>query len=186
MFIRCERLFLRPGWPEDWAEVFAGIADEGVVRNLARAPWPYRAEDAQSFLARWRDDTRWPTFLIVLPPDGAVIGCIGLHPDDDGRTELGYWLARAQWGRGYAPEAARAVLSLACTLGHRQVFAGHFVDNPASERVLVKAGFRPTGRTAPRACVARGHEVESVEYAVELAPACNRDGCDAEIAMQAA
>ena len=40
MFIRSERLFLRPGWPEEWAELLALIDDQGVVRNLASAPWP--------------------------------------------------------------------------------------------------------------------------------------------------
>ena len=41
MFFRSERLFLRPVWPEDWQAILNGIADEAVVRNLARAPWPY-------------------------------------------------------------------------------------------------------------------------------------------------
>ena len=40
MFFRSERLFLRPVWPEDWQAILNGIADEAVVRNLARAPWP--------------------------------------------------------------------------------------------------------------------------------------------------
>ena len=40
MFIRSKRLFLRPGWPEDWTELYTAINDEGVVRNLASAPWP--------------------------------------------------------------------------------------------------------------------------------------------------
>ena len=51
MFIRSERLFLRPGWPEDWQELLSRIADESVVRNLAKAPWPYTADDA-----RWRSE----------------------------------------------------------------------------------------------------------------------------------
>lgn len=49
MFHRTQRLFLRPVFPEDWEAIFVGIADEGVVRNLARAPWPYRADDARHF-----------------------------------------------------------------------------------------------------------------------------------------
>ena len=55
MFIRSERLFLRPAWAEDWADVLAAISDEAVLRNLARAPWPYRAEDAQWFVNRPQD-----------------------------------------------------------------------------------------------------------------------------------
>ena len=43
MFHRTERLLLRPAWPEDWEMILWGIGDERVVRNLARAPWPYLA-----------------------------------------------------------------------------------------------------------------------------------------------
>ncbi len=52
MFIRSERLFLRLGWPEDWQELFGLIRDQGIVRNLARAPWPYTPEHAREFAAR--------------------------------------------------------------------------------------------------------------------------------------
>ena len=141
MFIRSERLFLRPGWPEDWAELFALIDDEAVVRHLARAPWPYRADDARAFAALAQDG-RYPHFFVTLPgTEGAqLIGSVGLIPDEQGPPGaaplLGYWIARAQWGRGFATEAARAVLTLAATLGHRRVAARHFLDNPASGRVL--------------------------------------------------
>ena len=51
MFARTKRLLLRPGWAEDAAALAAAIADEKIVRNLATAPWPYRLDDALSFLA---------------------------------------------------------------------------------------------------------------------------------------
>ena len=52
MFIRSERLFLRPGWPEDWAELLTAINDESIVRNLATVPWPYTMDDAIAFARR--------------------------------------------------------------------------------------------------------------------------------------
>ena len=187
MFIRSERLFLRPGWPEDWAELYERIADEGIVRNLARAPWPYEPGHAREFAAR-PQEPRTPHFLITLPgARGAeLVGCVGLAPDDSGEIELGYWIARAHWGRGYATEAARAVLGLARALGHRRIVAGHFIDNPASGRVLVKCGFRPAGSVRQRFSVARGGAVASLAYAVEVAApnACEAD--DAVSAMRAA
>ena len=190
MFIRSERLFLRPAWPEDWQELLALIADEGIVRNLARAPWPYGPDQARDFAAR-PQDPRLPHFFVSTAADGAMIGSVGLGRDDaegsGGRTELGYWIARSHWGRGYAPEAARAVLRLARTLGHRHLVAGHFVDNPASGRVLAKVGFRPTGKVVPRFSLGRGCEVESVEYATDLGAASDCDGaCDDWAAMRAA
>ena len=186
MFIRSERLFLRPAWPEDWEELLAVIADEAIVRNLARAPWPYGPDHARDFAAR-PQHPRLPNFFVSTAANGELIGGVGLGRDDDGRTELGYWIARAHWGNGYAPEAARAVLRLAKTLGHRRVVAGHFVDNPASGRVLAKIGFRPTGKVVPRFSLGRGHEVESVEYATDLGAASDCDGAgDTVAAMRAA
>ncbi len=67
MFHVTERLLLRPAWPEDAEAIFGGIADEGVVRNLASAPWPYSREDAQTFVLRAQRDS-YPRFLITARP----------------------------------------------------------------------------------------------------------------------
>ena len=179
MFIRSARLFLRPAWPEDWAELHAAIDDAAVVHNLARAPWPYRADDARAFVSR-EQDPRHPDFLVTMPgADGArIIGCAGIVPGDAGGAELGYWIARGQWGHGYATEAARAVLSVARALGHDRIEASHFLDNPASGRVLRKLGFTPTGEHRPRRSEGRGTVVTSVIYETRLRAAGNGDGDD--------
>jgi RimJ/RimL family protein N-acetyltransferase len=185
VFIRSERLFLRPGWPEDWEELLSRIADEEVVRNLAKVPWPYTADDARWFASQ-DQDLRLPHFFVTLPTGSGpaqMIGCVGLG-EIEGEVELGYWFARDHWGRGFATEAAKAVLSLAPTLGHRRIVAGHFIDNPASGRVLRKAGFRPTGRIRQRFSLARGEVVASVEHDLDLAGPSNND--DAEPEMRAA
>lgn len=173
MFIRSERLFLRPGWPEDWEEVLARIGDESVVRNLASAPWPYTDEDAKEFVGR-AQERLLPNFLVTLPTcqGPVVIGGAGLGRDPtggDGAVELGYWIAPDYQGRGYATEAARAVVGLARAIGHRRLVAHHFADNPASGRVLVKAGFAPAGQVRLRS--SRGREAASpaLGYAVDLA-----------------
>ncbi|NKJ43306.1 GNAT family protein [Novosphingobium sp. SG720] len=180
MFIRSERLFLRPGWPEDWAELFGLIDDEAVVRHLVRVPWPYHPDDARAYAARAQSGL-YPHFFVTLPgAEGAqLIGCVGLMPDDhdpDGAPRLGYWIARAHWGRGFATEAARAVLALAATLGHRRVAARHFLDNPASGRVLAKLGFRSTGEIRPGASPAREGVAPTLGYALDLDPPGNCDG----------
>ncbi len=178
MFIRSERLFLRPAWPEDWEELFPLIADRGVVRNLASAPWPYTGENAREFAVR--EQVRMlPYFLVTLPgANGSrIIGSIGFG-QAGGQAELGYWIGREHWGRGCASEAARAVLRLAAALGHRRVVAGHFVDNPASGRVLRKVGFRSTGEVRQRFSLGRGCEAPSAEYAIQLNGSCGGDEDD--------
>ena len=180
MFIRSERLFLRPGWPEDWQDIQHQIGAEAIVRNLAHVPWPYRAEDAQAFAAL-PQDPRTPHFVVTLPgARGAqLVGGIGLQQGADG-IELGYWIARPSWNKGFATEAARALLRLAETLGHTRVAAHHFVDNPASARVLEKAGFKPTGQVALRTSVARERPALAATHAVRLpiADCDNLDGTD--------
>ncbi len=166
MFHRSERLLLRPPWPEDWSQVLGGIADEGVVRNLARAPWPYSAEDARRFV-KLPVDPMYPRFLITRARDAALIGCIGIDLTE-GEVELGYWIARPYWGQGYATEAGRAVLDVARMLGHERIVASHFLDNPASGRVLAKLGFEATGRVVKRHSCGRGEEAPCAEYEFDL------------------
>jgi RimJ/RimL family protein N-acetyltransferase len=170
VFHRSQRLFLRPAFPEDWEAIHACIGrDEAIARNLARAPWPYRADDARSFAALPQDQ-RLPHFLVTLPGTG-VIGSAGMG-EHEGAPELGYWIARPFWGQGYATEAAQAVVKVAQAIGHTRLTAGHFADNPASGRVLRKIGFQPTGQITRRHSCARGESVDSVEYALELDADC--------------
>jgi len=170
MFARTKRLTLRPGWPEDAPAVARAIGHEAVVRMLAKAPWPYRLADAEAFLSRQRS-AREAFFLILSHEAGypRPIGGIGLAPDEDGH-ELGYWLAPEAWGRGYATEAGRAVVAIARhALGLKRLHSGHFLDNPASGRVLEKLGFEPVGIIAPRMSCARGTETPARLFRLELA-----------------
>ena len=166
MFHRSERLLLRPPWAEDWENLLGGIADEGVVRNLASAPWPYRADDARKFVSL-PIAGKFPRFLITLADSAALIGCIGIDAHDDD-AELGYWIARQHWGRSYATEAGLGVLEIAHTLGHRRIVASHYLDNPASGRVLEKLGFQPTGLVVERHSCGRGEAAPTAEYVLDM------------------
>ncbi|MGB3738745.1 MAG: GNAT family N-acetyltransferase [Pontixanthobacter sp.] len=167
MFHRSERLFLRPVWPEDAEAVRSGIAHEGIVRNLATAPWPYTIADARAFIAVERPN-RHPNFIVTLPGHG-VVGSAGMGLDPaTGLLQCGYWIVREYSGRGFATEATRALLTIARSLGHTVMTASHFVDNPASGRVLRKAGFESTGEVCMGHSLARGR-IDPVEcYVVDL------------------
>jgi RimJ/RimL family protein N-acetyltransferase len=159
MFARTPRLLLRPGFPEDAPALAAAISDEAIVRNLATAPWPYRMRDAEAFLASPRDPIL-PSFLVFERTDAAprLIGSCGLGRRPSGAVEMGYWVGRSHWGRGFATEAGRALVEIARTLGLPSLEGSHFIDNPASARVLEKLGFEPLGIIAPRMSCARGIE----------------------------
>jgi RimJ/RimL family protein N-acetyltransferase len=159
MFARTPRLLLRPGFPEDAPALAAAIADEQIVRNLATAPWPYRMRDATAFLAAPRDPVL-PSLLMFERTDCAptLVGACGLGRRPSGAIELGYWIARSHWGRGFATEAGRALVEIARALGLPAIEGSHFLDNPASGRVLEKLGFTARGIVAPRFSCARGAE----------------------------
>jgi len=86
-----------------------------------------------------------------------VVGSIGFTHKRGERAEIGYFLGRPYWNRGYATEAVRGALRWVKRDWRRNVVvAGHFADNPASGQVLCKAGFLYTGDVELRPCVARG------------------------------
>src|SRR3954467_8938540 len=151
MFARTSRLTLRPAWPEDAPALSQAIGHEQVVKMLSRVPWPYALDDAQDFLSRPRAST--DAFFLILSHEQEyprIIGGMGIHPEAEAGHEFGYWLTPSAWGRGYGRGGGRAGVAIARhALGLKRLNAGHFVDNPASGRVLTKLGFRPTGAVVP-------------------------------------
>ena len=170
MFARTPRLTLRPGWIEDAPALATAIAHEGVAMKLARLPWPYTMADAEFFLSM--PTAAGEASCLVFAHEGGapprLVGGCGIHRSGDDH-EIGYWLTPDAWGRGYATEAGRAMLGIArYALGHDRLVSGHFVDNPASGRVLRKLGFRPTGQVERRECRARGHHVPCATYTLDF------------------
>lgn len=169
MFARTKRLTLRPGWPEDAPVLAQAIAHEQVAFKLSRLPWPYTEAHALEWLSTPKSGTD-VTLLIFAheQPTARLVGGIGLHPTEGDGIEIGYWLTPSAWGRGYATEAGHAVLGMAQhALGLRRLVGRHFLDNPASGKVLRKLGFRPTG-TGRLPCLARDGEFDCATLELEF------------------
>ncbi|MFY9829846.1 MAG: GNAT family N-acetyltransferase [Rhodoplanes sp.] len=143
--LETERLILRAPRPADAPLIAAIVNDRRIAENTARIPHPYRLADAEDWIALANADPRDKTLLITLR-DGTIAGACGLEWRDGPHPEIGYWLGVPYWGRGYATEAARALIDQAFgDLGHEAVEAGARTTNPASRRVLEKCGFQWTG-----------------------------------------
>lgn len=143
--IETARLTLRLLTDADEAQVVAGIGDYDVACWLTAVPHPYRPEDYRSFLGTVQPGKVW-----AIDDGSGACGTIGLDPT------LGYWLARRVWGRGYATEAARALLAAHfANPAASMLRSGHFAGNTASHHVLTKLGFRPDGFRMT-SCRARG------------------------------
>lgn len=159
--IQTERLTLRAPTPADAPRIAALCGDYAIPKMTTRMPWPYRLADAEAFVAQvGGQDWRRNAAFVLDESQAGVAGVLGLFPDPTGQIEVGYWIGRPHWGRGLATEALRAALSWAARDWRRKlVVAGHFADNPASGRVLVKAGFLYTGVVEHKPSAARGETV---------------------------
>jgi RimJ/RimL family protein N-acetyltransferase len=158
--IETRRLVLRAPHGGD-IDALARLADDfDVARMTTNLPHPYTRADAERFVtqAQTLDPDREAVFAIERPGEG-LIGVIGLHPRAPIGPEIGYWIGRPFWGQGLASEAALGVMAWAeRDWGRRVVVAGYFADNPASGRVLERAGFLHTGEVSRRLSLARGAE----------------------------
>lgn len=168
MFIRTERLFLRPGWPEDLDDLLRALQDDDIQRTVAISTLPRSESEIAEYLERPRD-LRLPHFFMYLrSEEGAhLVGGIGFGRNG-ADVELGYWIVPAFRGRGFAGEALRAVLDQARLIGHTRVIAAHFIDSEASERVLEAAGFIDSGRTQERFSTGRGMTAPARIYEIDL------------------
>ena len=168
MFVRTERLFLRPGWPEDLDDLVEAFNDELMQRMFAGAALPRTRNAVREYLDRPRDPRLPHFFMYLRGAHGAkLVGGIGLGRSGDD-VEVGYWIASGYRGCGYALEALRAVVDQARALGHRRLTAKHFADNDASVRVLEAAGFRDTGTAHMRYSAGRGEDVPAHLFVVDL------------------
>lgn len=153
------RLTLRPFRRAD-AALFAQLAgDWGVASMTSDIPYPFTEKQALGWLTPVRGEVRF-----AIERDEQLIGGVGFYRRPSGAAELGFWLGRPWWGSGYATEAAQAVVRLG--FGKHGVpgfTSAHFVDNPASGRVLAKLGFETAGR-GWIGCAARGHDVEALTF----------------------
>lgn len=184
MFIRTERLFLRPCWPEEVPELLALIHDAEAAGNSAAMPWLYPACDVEAFLAA-PAERKLPRLFVTLPSAQGprLLGCIGLgRSRSEPAPEIGFWIGRHHWGQGYASEAVRAILALARALGHRRIAGSYRVDNPASARVLAKCGFVPVGARRQPHSTRHGAVPETIGVAIDLASADGDDGKGARAA----
>ena len=139
-----ERLRLRRFQRSDVALVELYASDARVARMTERIPHPYPPGLAASFIERvgagTPDEIGWAVDIGAEAENG-LIGTIMLRITAPGVARIGYWLAPAFWGTGYASEAAEAVVGFAAGAGFHEVTARVFQDNPASVKVLLRAGF---------------------------------------------
>lgn len=151
--IESSRVLLRP-WQESDAEALYKNASDPDVGS--RAGWPPHKsveESLEVIRTVFNNDTTW---AIVLKETGEAIGAMGYMPDCPlnlparaGEPLVGYWVGKPYWNQGICTEALQLMIDhIRSTTNYTSLICSHFVDNPASGRVMEKCGFVPTGETA--------------------------------------
>jgi RimJ/RimL family protein N-acetyltransferase len=124
-------------------------AERVIASTTLNIPYPYEEGMAEAWIAA--QESAWElgeaaTFAITEATEGFV-GVIGLSIEPNHwRAEAGYWVGLPYWGRGYATEALAAIIAFGFRqLDLNRIHATHFTRNPASGRVMIKAGMRFEG-----------------------------------------
>ena len=168
MEIRLSQCVLRPWRPGDETSLVRHANNRNIWRNVRdRFPYPYTMEHALTWIELAKRVQPVTNFAIVV--DGEAVGGIGLILKDDiysRSAEIGYWLGEGLWGRGIVTEAVRALTDWAfLNFDLCRIYAGVFEWNPASMRVLEKAGYQLEARLRKRV-TKDGQTIDEFIYAV--------------------
>jgi RimJ/RimL family protein N-acetyltransferase len=142
--IETERLSLRKPTLADAKAIAALANDRRIAEMTRRLPHPYTQDEAVRFVEAIAGDSSETVFLIE--HNHAPVGMAGVDWSEPSSPELGYWIGVDHWGRGFATEAARAVIDHTFeTFAVDRMISGARVVNPASRNVLEKCGFQWSG-----------------------------------------
>ena len=163
------RSTLRPWRAGDEPSLERHANNRNVSRNLRdRFPYPYTVADAKEWIA-FNAGLAPPPKHFAIVVDGSAVGGIAVEPGEGERcrsAEVGYWLGEPFWGRGIATEALRAITEYGFkTFDVCRLEAGVFGWNPASARVLEKAGYTLEGRSR-LAVIKDGQMTDRLLYAL--------------------
>lgn len=144
------RLLLRPFHSSDAGAVQRLAGDPEVSATALDLPFPFELQDAEAWIETHPEGFATSThavFAVTLSATGELVGAAGLAQEPgQGRASLGYWIGKPYWGRGYATEAAGAVVAFGFEgWGLQRIHADHLAGNRASGQVLRKLGMRREG-----------------------------------------
>ena len=152
--LETERMRLLPWKPDDWLLLRPIASDPAVMRYISDGkPWP--DERIREFVSRQLahfDKFGYCLRKLVHKETSEMIGFCGLQPlDGTPETEIGWWLARAWWGKGLATEAARTALHDGFErAGLERIVAVAMPANRASLHVMEKLGMKYERETTHR------------------------------------
>ena len=149
--LETQRLHLRPFSLTDVPIIQKLAGDEAIAATTLNIPHPYEDGMAEEWIGSHQERFEKGEaiiFAITLRDEKTLIGAIGLEINQPHeRAELGYWIGKPYWNKGYCTEAAKEVVRFGfVTYKMHRIYATHFSRNKASGRVMEKIGMQHEGR----------------------------------------
>ncbi len=170
--IKTERLALRQLTLED-APAFSKLAgDKAIARMTGSFPHPLPLLSAEfkvmHLLSQKRRSLAYPYAVTI--DGGELMGIVDLfRRSPNAALEIGYWIGKPYWGHGYITEASRALIAQAQeSLGITTLLGGVFADNPASQRIMEKLGFKLLENTEMYFSMGRLKKAHSLNYRLDF------------------
>ncbi len=141
--IKTKRLVLKkPTKKINVKSIVSQIGDWEVAKWLSEVPYPYTEQKAKE----WLDNINYDDLLFSIFRDNSLIGGVGISLEEDNDFDLGFWIGRDHWGKGYATEAAMGLIQYVKEETNcKQITACYIKGNTGSSNVLMKLGFKKVG-----------------------------------------
>ena len=122
--------------------IVSQIGDWEVAKWLSDVPYPYTEQKAEE----WLNNINYDDLLFSIFRNNSLIGGVGLSLEEDNDLDLGFWIGRDHWGKGYATEAAMGLIQyVKKEFNFKQINACYIKGNTGSSNVLMKLGFEEIG-----------------------------------------
>jgi [ribosomal protein S5]-alanine N-acetyltransferase len=168
--LEADRLILRSLTLDDAPMVEKYASDYDVAKTTLNIPHPYPEGGARDFISSILEAERKGKiviFAITRKEDNSLLGLINITGTNaNRRAEIGYWIGKPFWGKGYGTEAAKAIIKYGFEeLNHNRIYALAFTDNPGSRRIMEKSGMKHEGILRQHA-MKDGRPVDLTYYAI--------------------
>lgn len=166
--IKGKRVTLRRPQMKDVDAIQKCCKDRSISNWIITMPYPYKKKDAIWFIKdcakKWKKKT---DYLFVIEYKRELIGAIGMHTKPEDKAELGWWIAKPHWGKGFASEAAKLLVSEAFRQKElHKLYAVFLEGNKRSERVMQKIGMKYEGTLREHSKRKNGKYVDEAYYGI--------------------
>jgi len=161
IIIQTERLNLKKIEQKDLNQLIKNLNNWNIVKWLVNVPYPYTINDAKN----WMDKTIKEELTLNIYLNNTLIGGITIDSrSEDNKNVLGYWLVEEHWGKGYALESSKSLISyFFSNYSEKKIIASHMADNEKSKKILISLGFKKIN-TSTVFSLSRNENVKDINY----------------------